>query len=94
MILANTGIAWRIETRSQSKSVWLNKQVPIGQMYMSPAGDAPRERERAELASELPPLRDQELGRVLPPTSLSDWVEAAPRSVNVETKCAGVGRGG
>lgn len=61
-------------------------------MYVSRAGDALRE--RAEFASELPPLRDQELGGFLPPTSLSDWVEAAPRSVNAETKCAGVGREG
>lgn len=42
----------------------------------------------------MPPLRDQELGGVLPTTSISDWEEAAPRSSNAETKCAGVGREG
>ena len=41
-----------------------------------------------------PPLRGQELGGVLPTTSISDWVEAAPRSISAETKCAGVGREG
>lgn len=59
-------------------------------MYVSPAGDALR----GEQASELPPLRGQELGGVLPTTSISDWVEAAPRSISAETKCAGVGREG
>ena len=59
---------------------------------MSPAGDALRD--RVEHASELPPLRDQELGGVLPTTSISDWEEAVPRSSNAETKCAGVGREG